>query len=704
MVETPTENNLEEMSLFLTGESVLTAPWGSVRLEVSPDGMDVAFLEVVPTPSWRDPVTAAEIRMLLQENNITHGVVQGTLEEIVTGLAQDAGWTGYLVGAEGSPPEVPRGVEYTMFEEAKDIQLTSRDVMTIDGSVLVFSSIKNYLEQHHHPEELPELLAKVVSGGEVLVTRKPPLKGQPGSDIFGRPLAPPEFNEVLQGENVELIAGKSKFTSSFFGYVLVIDRKLSVLSPIVISDDNMTAWYVQFPQLAPWKSPLPMDLTLLLQDAGLEREMAGDLVEDCCQQIQRDKRPGWYVAARGKEPVAGVNGALLFEGTDPPSALRDDGSIDYRVLNLVKTTDANCLFARLSMPTEGTPGCTLLGEVLPAEPGVALRVDVKGNVRVEEDDDGEIRYYSETEGVIQYKNGQLLIEPLYKVSANVDFSTGNIDVDCCLTVGGNVCSDFKVKSTKDIIINGTVEPGAKIVAEGNLQVKGGIIGENTEVLVLGNLQAEYVQDAKIIVKGQALINQYAFSALIRCVGSLQVGPGSGERGGAIVGGTICSSAHIEAKSVGSPSNVRTSLVVEPAPHKLARLEQLNEKIMACESKITRIMRTLELEAIEPRLVKQLLENAKPKQRDLYVKILKQLNLLVKQQHDLAANKKRLKVTLSKDMRDMYVQVTKKFYANTKVRIGREMFQNRDDLGATQITHRHKELHIDSVKAASENVF
>jgi uncharacterized protein (DUF342 family) len=703
MTDSVTETNIKDVSSseVLAGECVLTSPWGRVRLQVDSESMAVTLVKVEGDRALCCLLTVEQLISFLQENRIVFGIIPESLKELVGCLNQEPVWEGSLVVAEGCPPTVPGRVEYTMFADAEDVQVVSSDTMIVDHETLSFSTIKKYLEQQNDPADIPDLVAKMARGGEVLVSRTAPLQGDSGRDVFGRTLDAPVFSEIVVGENVELTGDDLKFSASFFGYPVLLERKLSVLSPIVVADDKMTAWYVQLVQMAPKKNPFGMDLTILLENAGLKRETEGVLVDDVCLQLKHRGEPGWCVVAEGKEPVQGKDGELLFEGTDPPSALRDDGSIDFKVINLVKTVEADSHFATLSIPTAGRAGYTLLNEELPAESGQPLKVDAKDNVRVEECENGEVYYYSETEGVIQYQNGQLSIDPLYQVKGNVDFSTGNIDVDCCLTVAGNVCSDFTVKSTRDIVIDGILEPGSKIIVEGDLQVKGGIIGENTEVLVLGNLQAEYVQDAKIVVKGQILINQYAFSAVIRSVGSIQVGPGTGERGGSIVGGIICSSARIEAETTGSPSNVLTTLIVEPAPHKLAKLKQLKKQIAECETNILRMMRTLNLEAVESDAVKRLLQDADPRQRELYVKILNQLNLLVKQQQIKLADKKKLREVLWRDVDQMSVQVNRAFYGNTKVRIARKEMLNRQDKGRTTVIHDRTRLVVDSAKGTDD---
>lgn len=687
------KNNKENSPEYVTGESLLVADWGRVRVEISSDGMAVDLVEVQGDPSLCPTLTQGDVTALLTKAKISGGILTEAVAELVDSLVLDPNWSGSLIIAEGTPPTVPGGADYTLFKEAKEVVAGGSSIV-VDGEAFDFQSLHDYLTGRRKPADMPSVLTKMVRPGEVVVQKKTPADGREGHDVFGSTLAPPSFMEVIAGDHIELAGGGKRFVASCLGYVVLVERKLSILSPIVVAEDQMTAWYVQFQQAAAAKSPLAMDMTVLLKDAGLLRETEGERVEELCVQLARNQEPGWFVAAKGMAAVPGENGALIFQDTDPPCPMRDDGTIDYRILNLVNTVDSDFHFATLSPPTEGTAGFTLWGEDISAQPGQLLRVDARANVRVEERDNGELWYYSETEGVVQYRNGKLEIEPLYQVKGNVDFSTGNIDVDCCLSVVGNVCSDFTVKSTKDVVISGILEPGSKMVVQGNLQVKGGIIGEKTEVVVMGNLQAEYLQDARIVVKGETRINQYVFSAVMRSVGAIVVGPGTGDRGGSIVGGTVCSSSRVEAKTTGSPSNVLTTIVVEPAPHKLAVLKKLKDELRSSEASIAKIMRTLNLQAIEPDLVKQLLQEATPDKRKLYVKILGQLNGLVKHQQTILADKNKLRDRLWRDVDKMFIQINKSFYSNTKVRIAKKEIVNRHDRGNMRITHDRRKLCLD----------
>jgi hypothetical protein len=134
--------------------------------------------------------------------------------------------------------------------------------------------------------------------------------------------------------------------------------------------------------------------------------------------------------------------------------------------------------------------------------------------------------------------------------------------------------------------------------------------------------------------------------------------------------------------------------VEPAPHKLVVLKQLKDELRSSEASIAKIMRTLNLQAIEPSLVKQLLREATPEKRKLYVKILGQLNGLVKHQQTILADKNKLRDRLWCDVDKMFIQINKSFYSNTRVRIAKKEIVNRNDRGNMRITHDRRKLCLD----------
>lgn len=687
---------------YPAGDCKFTADWGTVTAQISSDSMKLTFFAVTAAHP-QEVVDAEKIIALLRVNRIVYGLAPEKIASVAARVDGVAGWSGTVVVARGRPPGIPGRLKYTAFGPEAEVKVASVESWEVNGKALHFGPVTNFFQQSCAPGEDPEFKAKAIRAGEVMAILQDPLEGKPGSDIFGRALKAPQFCELLLGDNVNL-GGMRRFTATLFGYMAVASRRLSVLSPIIVSDDDMTAWYVNLPQFPPFCHPSPADVCQALTAAGVTHGLLNDNIGQLCKDLQEGRAPVWNVVARGIHAVPGEDGHVSFSVDRDKVAgkIRENGSMDMRELNLVQTVEEGDLIAVLYPPTPGQTGFTLRGLELETVAGQELMIDAKEHVRVESGNNGTIRFYAEQPGLIVYKKEQIIIEPLYLVRGNVDFSTGNIDVDCNLQIEGAVCSDFIVKSTKNVLVGGAVEPGAKILVAGDLEIKGGILGETTEVTVLGNLQAEYIQGAKVVVKGDAHIRQYIYCAFVRSIGAIEVGPGSGERGGSIAGGTVCSSATITAKSCGSPSNVEGILNLEPHPKKMANLKELRRALKECRAHLKMVWKTLNLESLDLKELQALVEGAvNPEAKEVYGKFLVDVQNTLGKIDELQRAKDTLKKKMMEDVDCMRISITQNCYGNTLIRIfGKELLY-KNDRGATSFIFKDGEVVGQSGKSGSD---
>ncbi len=682
----------EDILNFPGGERRLSADWGTVMLEISADFLEVFLLLLEFTPPQR-AVSAEMLSQLLRENKIVNGIVMEKLEAVAAEAAGSSGWSGRMIIAEGRPAGVPGGIRYTFLGEEAAEWHTDGNVWQGREATLSFQGLSEFQAAPGQPGG--DILVKAVGPGEIIAEREEPLKGRPGRDIYGRSIAAPRFTGLMAGDYVE-ITNLREFRATIFGYVLILNKQLSVVSPLRLADDEMTAWFINFPQLAPQRTPEPDDIVKALKNLGVTTGVKKKAIDRLCQAESLAKQECWFVVARGREPVRGENGRIKFpvNREKPAGDLKENGSMDFRARNLVKTVAKDALIAVKHPATPGRPGSTLLGGELPADPGAELRVDAKENVRVEEEEGGIVNYYAECEGQILYKGNKLSINPLYRVTGNVDFSTGNIDVDCSLNIAGSVCSDFTVQATGNVVIGGGVEPSAQLTVQGDLLVKGGILGEHTKVTVLGNLEADYIQAAMVVVKGNLDVKQYIYHAIVRTVGEIRVGPGRGERGGSISGGTVCSSRRITISSCGSASNVPTVLALAPAPDKLDRLKKLKNNIMICDETISRIMRTLDISHLDREEIIALLEPLPLERKKLFSQLLAKLKNTTEHKARIGQTISRLKNEMRADLGTMKITISRRFYGNTTIRIGKKEFLEKTDHGPVVFSYRDNGIHVE----------
>jgi len=685
----------EAQSELPCGKLSLEDSWGNISVEISDDFMTV-MLCAVELHDAQTKVTADMVTALLLKNKITYGIASDRLTEEIDATDLNSEWSGRVIVVQGSPPGLPGPVSYDLFGPEANC-VTEGSIWTIDGQSLSFPTLKLLLNSASIENE--GVLAKAVEKGEVIAVRHNPLSGKPGKDIYGRIIAAPKFNSLLlDGDNVDLVQ-MQKFTAMNFGYIFVHERRLDILSPIRVADDNMTAWFVNLPQLPPVRSPKPAEIVSQLKRLGITTGILQENIEAVCHDIARQTGDCWIAVARGKEPESGRQARLELTNKKEkqPGEVRQDGSLDYRVLNLVQTVTRDSLIATKFPPSDGNPGYTLTGTILEAEPGQDFKMEGKENVRAEEKEDGRIEFYAESEGLLQIQNDNLSVDPLYRIKGNVDFSTGNIDVDCSLEISGSVCSDFTVSSTRNVVIGGSIELGASVSVKGDLVVKGGILGERTKVIVYGNLEADYIQAANIVVKGNIVVAKYIYYATVRAIGSITVVPGNSERAGSITGGVVYSSTAVKVAVCGSPSYVPTLLAMEPAPHKLAQLRQLKENISRCNAVIAKIMRTLGLQKLDREAIIDLTKAVSKEKKKLYLSIFDKLQSTISQKNNLSNSLKKLRRGLRKDVAVMSISVSRCYYGNTTIRIAKGEFLKKDDLGPCIFSYRNKRIIVSDNK-------
>ena len=80
------------------------------------------------------------------------------------------------------------------------------------------------------------------------------------------------------------------------------------------------------------------------------------------------------------------------------------------------------------------------------------------------------------------KRINIAVYPISNIDSDIDYHTGNIDFNGDVVISGSVQPQFSVKATGTISIGGYVEPGEYISAGGDILVKRGVVGANTELV------------------------------------------------------------------------------------------------------------------------------------------------------------------------------------------------------------------------------
>lgn len=204
--------------------------------------------------------------------------------------------------------------------------------------------------------------------------------------------------------------------------------------------------------------------------------------------------------ARGTLPLPGANGWFepTFHVGIQPGHVESDGSMDFYDRELTKPAARQQVIGWFRPPVPGVDGQNVRGERV-APPAVG-----PPNLRLERgvtvDPDGAVR--ATLDGVVVYVEGasiEVASELVHK--GDVDLRSGNLETEGSLTVRGDVLGAFSVRAAGDIVVQGRVD-GGTVIAEGNIQVKGGIRGGPARsVCAQGNVQARQAELATIMCGG-----------------------------------------------------------------------------------------------------------------------------------------------------------------------------------------------------------
>ncbi|MBE0466659.1 MAG: DUF342 domain-containing protein [Candidatus Desulforudis sp.] len=218
----------------------------------------------------------------------------------------------------------------------------------------------------------------------------------------------------------------------------------------------------------PWTTPA---VVAFLREKGIT---FGILDDDITAFLEQGSE-GQVLAAKGRPPSLPTDEkvVVLFEtkGTGKPT-VREDGTVDYKDLQLFSSVSEGALLGVKSQAVPGTPGTTVTGETVPApEPkryvlqpgrntevapdGLAIKAIAGGRPEVHQADD---TYRFE-------------IVPVLEHYSNVDLRTGNISFKGDVKVTGLVAEGMAVKADGQIRITGTVS-GAVIQSERGVVIDG----------------------------------------------------------------------------------------------------------------------------------------------------------------------------------------------------------------------------------------
>ena len=334
---------------------------------------------------------------------------------------------------------------------------------------------------------------------------------------------------------------------------------LDALPYFFLSADKLYAWVVVFPPVGLGQE---LNRELLLRTM-LAQDISFGVDERLVDRLSHDEERYFhlFLIARGKPAFDGENGNIVDyfpRSIDRVLEVDEFGQVDYTNLNLIRNVKLGQEICRLIQPTEGDPGRTVLDQELPAKSGKSVPLPKGRNTEISEDG---LTLIASMAGHVEFTGRSFQVKPVLDIQGDVDFSTGDINFIGDINIEGDVLSGFTIRAMGNIHVGGVVEAGSSVEAGGDLVVVKGILGDGTTVVRSHrSIFSKYIENATIYAR-ENLQTDCIINGSIYCDGEVRVRSGRG----CIMGGRIWAAKMVNVQTIGSLSEVRTSIALGGLP-------------------------------------------------------------------------------------------------------------------------------------------
>ena len=424
-----------------------------------------------------------------------------------------------------------------------------------------------------------------------------------------------------------------------------------------------------------------------LEKGGVIYGVNEEAVRKTVEQEIVDRRVN---VATGKEPVKGEDGKVKFHfKTDlemKPKILAD-GSVDFHDLQLSQNVKAGEVIAERTLFSEGMPGISVLGDPIPAVPGTAALLMADENTEFQ--DEEQLKLIAKVDGNVKLRRGnRVVVNTVFHVKEDVDFSTGDLDVTGDVYVTGNVISGFKIKASGNVVINGLIED-AQIDSDGDVLVRRGFVGTGKGIInAEGNVMLKFVNNQTVNAGGDIHIGEEAVQAKLSAGKSIYLTRGRG----ILVGGEVHASESIEVNIIGTEQHTRTLVLVAEHARLPSEIETVSDEIAELRKKLDEVMQR-KLHMIELSKKTEMTDSQKRLHRSLEEKIKfldDRIEKFILQKSSMVSETKEI-------TENAFIRVKKRIYPGTKVQIAWMDKEIKTSLGSTEFRMGSDELVSTGIK-------
>lgn len=437
---------------------------------------------------------------------------------------------------------------------------------------------------------------------------------------------------------------------------------LVLASCITVSEDRMTA-VINFTMAKDMKAEqlkemVPQDVIRLLRHSDVKQGIYKERIKEMLEHKRFDVD---VVVAEGKVATDGNDGKYKFyfrKDLDRRPRVLEDGSVDYKNMELFEAVQRDMLIAEYQPATMGVFGYDVTGQILQPKRGKELP-QLRGTGFMMTED--KKQYYSLMDGIIELdeESNKLDIRNLYTVAGDVDASVGNIDFDGDVNIMGNVQSGFSVTATGSVAIDGHCE-GCKIKAGKDVIIRKGCQGQGMgEIVAGGEITGKFFESATLTAKGN-IEASYLLNCELHTDQKLSV---EGRRG-VIIGGYVRAKHGVTCSGLGNIAEIKTTVEVGVDKEDMAAYQELHRSIEKVDA---------ELDTCKAALKRfQDLPTQDDKTTNLILRLNKAINAQKTQKEELMQEREKQKENMKKQ-KGARIQVNGRVYPGTLLYLNADPF-------------------------------
>ncbi len=524
------------------------------QLNVIEAGM-AATLTLIPAVGKGKPPELTSLIKAIKAKNIKYGLLEAELKELIDKLNSTKQPVKERVIAWGRPAEAGKLSELVLVQAFMDREAFLK--FYPDEGVERLESYEKY-----------EKWAKVKSGDE-LAKFTPCHKGEAGSTVMGTAI-PVQVGVDLHSPGPNVAVEKSEDGTQFIwrsegdGIAVYGDNKLSVFlyNEVDIRFSFEEGDYSAMMQLnAPigvWKIPNQDILHEALKKEGITYGLHLDKIKAEFEIFIKERKSRMFVCATGVKPREGALQEISFHVDMKIRTLLEEdefGNIDYRIRqNAILVNKARHLCTVKTYNPEERKGITVKGKKVYPNGGQNILLKPKKGISVTKVDDLTTHYFAELDGELVYdeKTGDISVSNL-KVVPAVDLAFGHLTFIGDVEIQKNIEDGMKVFVDGDLYVKGMIL-GAQVEVKGNLSCEGGINTKKDGFIKCGkDLRAKFLDQSRIHCLGSVKVEKGIMQSRVACLGNFEAtGPKS-----VLQGGSLQVKGNVTLQNIGSESGTQT---------------------------------------------------------------------------------------------------------------------------------------------------